>query len=145
MLLWYLSASVLHPASIKITLISWNKLNSHKVPPISLKPTLQVDVFSLSFSSGLLSLVGCPLFKIPQADRISILLERRHVGWVLQSCSALCNPMDCSPPGSSVHGILQARNGLPFHSPADLPDPRIESASLLSSALVGRFFTTSTT
>ena len=27
----------------------------------------------------------------------------------LQSCPALCNPMDCSPPGSSVHGILQAR------------------------------------
>ena len=26
-----------------------------------------------------------------------------------QSCSTLCNPMDCSLPGSSVHGILQAR------------------------------------
>ena len=28
---------------------------------------------------------------------------------VLQSCPALCSPMDCSLPGSSVHGILQAR------------------------------------
>ena len=27
----------------------------------------------------------------------------------LQSCPTLCDPMDCSPPGSSVHGILQAR------------------------------------
>ena len=27
----------------------------------------------------------------------------------LQSCLTLCNPMDCSPPGSSVHGILRAR------------------------------------
>ena len=27
----------------------------------------------------------------------------------IQSCPALCDPMDCSPPGSSVHGILQAR------------------------------------
>ena len=27
----------------------------------------------------------------------------------LQSCPTLCNPMDSSPPGSSVHGILQAR------------------------------------
>ena len=27
----------------------------------------------------------------------------------LQSCLALCDPMDCRPPGSSVHGILQAR------------------------------------
>ena len=28
---------------------------------------------------------------------------------VAQSCRTLCNPVDCSPPGSSVHGILQAR------------------------------------
>ena len=27
----------------------------------------------------------------------------------LQSCATLCDPVDCSPPGSSVHGILQAR------------------------------------
>ena len=28
---------------------------------------------------------------------------------VAQSCLTLCNPMDCSPPSSSAHGILQAR------------------------------------
>ena len=28
---------------------------------------------------------------------------------VAQSCPTLRNPMDCSPPGSSAHGILQAR------------------------------------
>ena len=28
---------------------------------------------------------------------------------LLQSCLTLCNPIDCSPPGFSVHGILQAR------------------------------------
>ena len=28
---------------------------------------------------------------------------------VAQSCLTLCDPMDCSPPGSSIHGILQAR------------------------------------
>ena len=27
----------------------------------------------------------------------------------LQSCPTLCDPMDHGPPGSSVHGILQAR------------------------------------
>ena len=34
-----------------------------------------------------------------------------EVKWseVAQLCPTLCNPMDCSPPGSSVHGILQAR------------------------------------
>ena len=43
----------------------------------------------------------------------------------------LCDPMDCSPPGSSVHGIFQARiwSGLPFPSPGDLPDPGIEPRS----------------
>ena len=41
-------------------------------------------------------------------------------------------PMDCSPPGSSVHGIFQARvlqSGLPFPSPGDLPDPGIKARS----------------
>ena len=40
--------------------------------------------------------------------------------------------MDCSPPGSSVHGISQARilSGLPFPSPEDLLDPGIEPKSL---------------
>ena len=28
---------------------------------------------------------------------------------VAQSCPTLCDPVDCSTPGSSVHGILQAR------------------------------------
>ena len=28
---------------------------------------------------------------------------------VTQSCLTLCNPMDCNPPGSSIHGIFQAR------------------------------------
>ena len=28
---------------------------------------------------------------------------------VTQSCPTLCSPVDCSPPGSSVHGIVQAR------------------------------------
>ena len=42
---------------------------------------------------------------------------------LLQSCPTLCDPMDHPPPGSSVHGILQARilEWLPFPSPEDLP------------------------
>ena len=31
------------------------------------------------------------------------------VSSVAQSCLTLCSPVDCSPPGSSIHGILQAR------------------------------------
>ena len=39
--------------------------------------------------------------------------------------------MDCSSPGSSVHGILRQEywSGLPFHSPGDLPNPGFESGS----------------
>ena len=32
-----------------------------------------------------------------------------HICSVAQSCSTLCDPMDYTPPGSSVHGIFQAR------------------------------------
>ena len=32
-----------------------------------------------------------------------------HACLVVQLCQTLCNPMNCSPLGSSVHGILQAR------------------------------------
>ena len=44
-------------------------------------------------------------------------------------CPTLCNPIDYSPPGSSVHGIIQTRiwSGLPFPSPGDIPDPGIKS------------------
>ena len=28
---------------------------------------------------------------------------------IIQWCPSLCDPVDCSPPGSSTHGILQAR------------------------------------
>ena len=39
--------------------------------------------------------------------------------------------MDCRPPGSSIHGMSQARiqSGLPFPSPGNLPDPGIEPGS----------------
>ena len=64
-----------------------------------------------------------------------------EVKWsgVAQSCPTLCNPMDCSPAGSSVHGISQARilAWTAISYSRGLPDPRIEPAS---PALTGRFF-----
>ena len=50
--------------------------------------------------------------------------------------------MDCSPPGSSVHGILKARilEWVAMPPPGDLPDPEIEPPSLTSPALAGGFF-----
>ena len=55
----------------------------------------------------------------------------------LQSCPTLCNPMDCSPPGSSVLGILQARilEWVTMPPPRDLSNPGIRPMSLTSPAL----------
>ena len=62
-----------------------------------------------------------------------------------QSCPALCDAMDCSPPDSSVHGILQARilEWIATCSSGDIPDPGIELVSLMTPALAGRYCTTS--
>ena len=59
----------------------------------------------------------------------------------------LCDSMDYSPPGLTVHGILQAEvlEWVAMLSSRDLPITGMEPASLTSPALVGRFFTTSTT
>ena len=50
---------------------------------------------------------------------------------VTQLCPTLCNPMDCSLPGSSVHGNLQARIlelvAIPFSM--EFSDPGIEPSS----------------
>ena len=55
-----------------------------------------------------------------------------HAKW-LQLYLTLCKPIRCSPPGSSVHGILQARVlELPFPPPGDLPKPGTEPASHIS-------------
>ena len=64
----------------------------------------------------------------------------------LQSCPTLCDPMDCSPPGSS-EGILQARilEWAAMPSSRWRSNPGIEPVSRTSLALAGRFFTTSVT
>jgi len=53
----------------------------------------------------------------------------------------ICNPTDCSPPGSPVHRIVQEYwSGMPLPSPRDLPNLGIEPASLLLEVLAKRFF-----
>ena len=63
---------------------------------------------------------------------------------LLQSCLTLCDPMDYSQPGLSVHGFPRQEywSGLPCHPPEDLPDPGMESVSLASLELADGFFTT---
>ena len=57
-----------------------------------------------------------------------------------ESFCEFCDPVDCSPPGYSVHGFSYTEIlELPFPSPGDLPNPRIKT---VSPALADRFFTT---
>ena len=62
---------------------------------------------------------------------------------VTKSCPALCDVRYCSPPGSSVHGILQARalGWVVIPPPGDLPNPGLEPTSLGAPALAGGLFT----
>ena len=62
----------------------------------------------------------------------------------LQSCLTLCDPFDCQAPPSMGFSKQEYWSGLPC-PPGDLPNPGVEPASLMSSALAGRFFTTGTT
>ena len=60
----------------------------------------------------------------------------------LQSCLTLCDPMDCSPPGSSLSVEFSRQeywSGLPFPPPGELPDPGVQASS---PELAGGFFTT---
>ena len=51
---------------------------------------------------------------------------------VAQSCPSLCDPTDCSPPGSSIHefSVQEYWSEVTFPSPRDLPDPGIKPGSL---------------
>ena len=61
------------------------------------------------------------------------------VGSAAQSCPTLCDPTDCSSPGSSVHGILQARIlewvAIPFSRGSSQPRDQTQA-----SCIAGRFF-----
>ena len=66
---------------------------------------------------------------------------------LLQLCPALCDPMDCSLPGSSIHGILQARilKWVAMASSRGSPQPRDGIHTSYVPCISGRFFTTSAT
>ena len=65
--------------------------------------------FSISPSNEYSGLIS---FRVDWLDLLAvqgILLAFVFLREVAQSCPTLCDPVDCSPPGSSVRGILQAR------------------------------------
>ena len=102
-----------------------------------------------TFSEQIVSILQCLLNYTPSGQGLLVFLG--SIGYcshhlvafssdLAQSCLTLCDPMDYSPPGFSVHGTSQARilEGLPFPFPGDLPNPGIKPAS---PALAGGFAT----
>ena len=85
--------------------------------------------------SGLWKSLGCS-WRIEKSSRVGVRVRVRYA----QSWLLLWDPMDCSPPGSSVHEVCQAIEWAAISSSGDLPDPGIEPKS---PALAGGFFTTS--
>ena len=86
------------------------------------------------------------LFCVTQAWNIILCFEVLVCAKSLQSCPTLCDPIDCSPPGSSVHGILQAR----ILEWVPMPSSRGSSGSgdqtcVSYVSCIGRRVTTSTT
>ena len=73
--------------------VGWSRPPSGDLPDPEIKPALAGGFFTAS-----------TIGEAPGG-----LMCETESSEVAQSCLTLCDPVDCSPPGSSVHGILQAR------------------------------------
>ena len=91
----------------------------------------QVFIIKFPVFCSLMALHGPPIFSLhsspnkkwfplelvfPKTQIRSYFLFVHVCAKSLQSCATLCNPMARSPPGSSVHVILQARTGVGCHA-----------------------------
>ena len=88
-------------------------------------------------SQGPRSLVGSRLWGCTESDTTEATSQQQQFVLVAQSCPTVCDPMDCSLPGSSVHGILQARIlewvAIPFsRGSSQARSPALQADSLLS-------------
>ena len=108
--------------SLRGTITSWGQASNHNGPgfrPWNLSS--QVYVFDAGNHDGLMGLC-----------------------LVTQLCPTLCDPMDCSPPGSYVYGILQARilEWVPMLTSRGSFQPRDQTYVTCSSCTATGFFTT---
>ena len=99
------------------TLLTWLKKSKHwynfliKETLKHFIKTVRVNTFHLYFRHNFKEEVT---FKVVRTIN-TVIGEEYHVLYLIccclvaQLCPTLCNPMDCSPPGSSIHSILQAR------------------------------------
>ena len=93
-------------ASSRLSFLPSSSVRSpgHSLPRGSMIPA------SASVSVRLLSLCLCVFtWHSPRCISSPFLVRTQSESEVAQSCPTLCDPTDCSPPGSSIHGVLQAR------------------------------------
>ena len=98
--------------------------------------TFQIDSSSLHLTSPSASTIAHPVkYSTHSSRRDTWIPVLSHTvlccAKSLQSCLTLFNPVECSPPGSSVHGILQARvlEWVAMPSSRDFPNQGIEPRS----------------
>ena len=86
-------------------------------------------------------LFQCLAFDLMSSSHLCLPFTKVCVYELSRSVMSLCDPMDCSPPGSSVHRISQARilERVAISFSRDIPAPGIKPEFLY---LAGRFFTT---
>ena len=103
------------------------------------------EIIQLEKINQLFSLQSVILLCVCVCVRVCVCVSRTHAHILAYSCPALCNPVDCIPPGSSVHEIFLARilEWAVISYSRESSKPGNKPSSLASRA--GRFFTTSIT
>ena len=98
---------------------------------ISVSMNLFVELWERYFNTSNFIFLTCKMRGFYLTHSLIYPCECHMHAQSLQACLTLCDPMDCSPPGSSVHGILQARIlewvAIPFSR--NLPNPGIKAWS----------------
>ena len=104
-----------------------------KVTECLLKPSLHCKHASQRVPGA------CSIFK----DLPALCVHAHVCAKSLQSCLTLRDPMNCTPPGFSVHGTLQARilKGVAMPSSRGTSWPRDQTLTCCGSCIAGRFFT----
>ena len=95
---------------------------------------------AVNISIGIFLSSSCLKFPVGASKSLTHVATVNVLGLVAQSCLTPCDPMDCNPPGSSVHGILQAGilEWVALPSSRGSSQPKDRTAV---SRIAGRFFT----
>ena len=144
-LFWYLVL----PWSEKViissteTLWLWRIGGKCAIPCLNRVRTRQDCQISRRLQAGILHIVSLTVFPPPTESPLRVACVHAKS---LQLCSTLCDPLDCSPPGSSVHRTLQGRIvesiewvATPFSRGSSRPKDQTHISCV--SCTAGRFFT----